>query len=220
MQEHGPLRIEVFVDPMFAENGLLVAAGDACWIIDPGFAPQPESILDAIEEHRLTPAAILLTHCHVDHIAGVGTIRTAYPKLKLIAPRDETHMLTDPMGNLSGHYGFPIVAPEADVAIGPNDPLELGGVPFAALDVSGHSPGGLAYHCAAAAIVIGGDALFAGSVGRYDFPGSSGAKLISNIRRNLLTLPPETVLYPGHGPSTTIAREARTNPYLKPSFQP
>ena len=84
--------------------------------------------------------------------------------------------------------------------------------------MAGHSPGGLAYYCASAGVVFTGDALFAGGIGRYDFPGSSGKRLLANIRRHLLTLPDETVVYSGHGPATTIADERDTNPYLQEDF--
>jgi glyoxylase-like metal-dependent hydrolase (beta-lactamase superfamily II) len=82
------------------------------------------------------------------------------------------------------------------------------------VDVSGHSPAGLAYYCEAAAVVVTGDALFAGSIGRYDFPGSSGPKLVNNIRRHLLSLPDATVVYSGHGPATTVGEERESNPFL------
>ncbi len=206
---------------MFQENSLLISAADTdadCWIIDPGFDPQPEETLAEIRERRLRPSAIVLTHCHVDHIAGIGTIRAELPDIPIWCPADERHMLLDPMANFSGLYGVPIVAPDADRLLKPGERLRLGEIEFEARDVAGHSPGGLAYYCAAAGIVIGGDALFSGGIGRYDFPGSSGERLIANIRSSLLTLPGETVLYPGHGPSTTIAREARYNPYLQPGF--
>ena len=220
-KQHGPISIAVFVDPMFQENSLVIATADRdadCWIVDPGFDPQPDDALAAVRERELRPAAIVLTHCHVDHIAGIATIRAEFPDIPIWCPADERHMLIDPMANFSGLYGVPIVAPEADRLVRAGERLTLGGQEFAALDVAGHSPGGLAYYCAAAGVVIGGDALFSGGIGRYDFPGSSGERLIANIRANLLTLPPETVLYAGHGPSTTIGREARYNPYLQPGF--
>ncbi|HQL53327.1 MAG TPA: MBL fold metallo-hydrolase, partial [Phycisphaerae bacterium] len=95
----------------------------------------------------------------------------------------------------------------------------LGALTWQVLDVAGHSPGGLAFYCAAAGVVVTGDALFAGSIGRYDFPGSSGARLLANIRQHLLTLPPETVVYAGHGPATTIGDELETNPFLDEDFR-
>lgn len=222
MQTHGALRIATFVDPMFQENALLLAPVGArdCWIVDPGFPRQPEELLAEVERHELSPLAIVLTHCHVDHIAGVRTIKARYPEVPLLAPRGEQHMLTDAMANYSGVYGFPITAPEADRLIGPGEELALGSLTFGVRDVSGHSPAGLAFYCSAAGVVIAGDALFAGGIGRYDFPGCSGPRLLANIHANLLTLPDDTVVYSGHGPRTTIGRERRSNPYLQPEFKP
>jgi hydroxyacylglutathione hydrolase len=222
MKPHSPLHIDVFVEPMFQENTCLVwtDAGPDAWIIDPGLPPQAEQVRAALAKHQLTPRAILLTHCHADHIAGVAELCHEYPALELLAPRDERHMLRDPAANLSSPFGFNVVTPPATRLIAPGDTLQLGPLDWQALDVSGHSPGGLAYYCASAAVVFTGDALFAGGIGRYDFPGSSGKRLLANIRRHLLTLPDETVVYSGHGPETTIADERDTNPYLQEDFVP
>lgn len=219
---HGSLNIEVFNDAMFQENGMVVwtAGSSACWIIDPGLPPQPEEMLAFLESRGLSAGAIVLTHCHADHIAGVGPLRGAMPGVTIVAPREERHMLSSATANLSAAMGLPITAPDADRCVRPGDREVLDGLEWRVLDVSGHSPGGVAYYCAAAGVVLAGDALFAGSIGRFDFPGSSGERLIRNIREHLLSLPDETVVYPGHGPATTIGRERRTNPYLSPEFAP
>jgi hydroxyacylglutathione hydrolase len=216
MNTHGPLNAEVFVEAMFQENGLLLwpVAARECWIVDPGFAPQADELAAAVARRELTPQAIVLTHCHPDHVAGVEVIRAKRPDVPLWAPRDEAHMLDDPHANLSAQMGMSVVAPPADRLLAPGETLQLGELSWQVLDVSGHSPGGLAYYCRAAAVVLTGDALFAGSIGRYDFPGSSGDRLLKNIHEHLLTLPPETVVYSGHGPTTTIGRERRYNPFL------
>jgi len=216
MTEHEAIRIEVFVDPLFQENGFLVwpAADSRAWIIDPSFSPQAEQIVEAARTHGLNVEAILLTHCHADHLAGVATVLRELPQAKLWAPRDEAHMLGSAEANLSAPFGVPVTAPPADRLLCPGEKLQLGSTEWQVLDVGGHSPGGLAYYCPAAGVVIVGDALFAGSIGRYDFPGSSGSRLLRNIRQNLLTLPPHTVVYSGHGPRTTIGQEGRFNPFL------
>ncbi len=221
MHSHGLLRLAAFTEPMFGENGYLLWPADqsAAWIIDPGLPPQDRDIAAAIRENQLQPDAILLTHCHADHLAGAGPLAAAFPGLPLCAPRAEGHMLTDPEANLSSPFGFDIVAPAAARLLAPGDQLRLGPLAWEALDVSGHSPGGLAYYCPAAGVVLTGDALFASGIGRYDFPGSSGPRLLDNIHRHLLTLPPETVVYSGHGPATTIRVEHRHNPYLGSDFQ-
>lgn len=216
METHGLLSVDVFVEPMFQENAYLLCCSGApdAWVVDPGLPPQSEQIARAVRERQLVLWALVLTHCHADHIAGVGALRCDFPQAELWAPRGEEHMLGDPMANLSSPFGFSVVTPAADRLIAPGDVLSLGRLSWRALDVSGHSPAGLAYYCEQAGVVLTGDALFAGSIGRYDFPGSSGRRLLDNIQRELLTLPDDTVLYAGHGPPSTIGEERETNPYL------
>ncbi len=216
MKTHGPLHVTGFFEPMFQENTYLLWTdeGPQAWIIDPGLPPQAEELLGALRKHALTPAAILITHGHVDHIAGIADLRRAFPTLPIVISSDEADMLTEPASNLSVHLGMSVVMPAATRLVVPGDRLTLGALVFQALDVSGHSSGGLAYYCAEAGVVFTGDALFAGSIGRTDFPGGSLRQLCDNIRRQLLTLPDDTVVYSGHGPPTTIAKERDTNPFL------
>ena len=216
MNTHGPLHIDVFLDPMFQANGLLMwpDGGTDCWLIDPSFSPQADNLADAVAERSLTARAMLLTHCHADHLAGVPVIREKLPDAQLWVPRHEEHMLSDSSANLSAPFGFAITTPPADRLLDPGETLTLGELSWTVLDVGGHSPNGLAFYCEQAGVVVCGDALFAGGIGRFDFPGSSGERLLENIRKNLLTLPDETIVYSGHGPTTTIGDERSTNPYL------
>lgn len=217
MNQHGRLRVSIFPDMMFQQNALVVTCEGwpDCWIVDPGLPSTPDEIVEDVRSRSLTPVAILLTHCHADHIAGVTPIRERFPSLPLLAPRDELHMLRDARANLSEGMGFAITAPSADRPLSPGDELTLADTRWRVLDVSGHSPGGLAFYCAGEGVVIGGDALFCGSIGRYDFHNSDRERLLRNIRDHLLTLPDETVLYAGHGPITTVGNERKYNRVLK-----
>jgi glyoxylase-like metal-dependent hydrolase (beta-lactamase superfamily II) len=201
---------------MFGENTFLLwqQGTPTAWIIDPGLPPQAQRVVAAVRTRHLTPAAILLTHCHGDHIAGAQELCEQFHDCRVWAPKDEAHMLGSPTANLSASFGAPVTAPEADRVLSHGESLQLERLEWRVLDVSGHSPGGLAFYCQQAGVVFTGDALFSGSIGRVDFPGSSGERLLQNIARNLLTLPPETVVYSGHGPATTIGDEALDNPFL------
>ncbi|MBK9119242.1 MAG: MBL fold metallo-hydrolase [Phycisphaerales bacterium] len=216
MIHHGPLRVIVSVQPDFQQNALLFwpEGHSGAWILDPGLDPQAQHLLAALAQERLTAEALILTHTHVDHIAGVNTLRAALPNVPLFAPRDEVAMLADPWANLSAGLATPVVVEPPERLLAPGEHLQLGSLQWQVLDVSGHSPGGLAFYCAAAGVVAVGDALFAGSVGRTDFPGSSSTRLLGNIRTQLLSLPAETVVYSGHGPTTTIGEERDRNPFL------
>jgi hydroxyacylglutathione hydrolase len=211
------LQIETFVEAMFGENAFVVYLrdGGTCWVIDPSFPPQCQEILSYIADHDLTLAAIVLTHGHADHIAGVEQVLHAWPDAPVWIGQEDDVMLTDANANLSAPFGVQLVMPKsADMHLEHGQLLELDGTKWQVLDTSGHSPGGRSFYCTEAGVVIVGDALFAGSIGRVDFPGSNGPLLLSNIRNHLYTLPDETVVYTGHGPTTTIGHEKRYNPFV------
>ena len=199
----------------FLTNCYVVRASEArsCWVIDPGM--EPEALLDYLSQNELDVERILLTHGHGDHIAGIGQVAKAYRRAILTVPAGDEYMLGDPAANLSGLFGLPIRTPAAGQLIRPGDRLMLGALEWLVLDTAGHTPGGVSFHCPQAGVVIVGDALFAGGIGRYDLPGSDGDLLVANIRRHLLTLDDETRVLPGHGPETTIGEERRNNPFLQ-----
>jgi glyoxylase-like metal-dependent hydrolase (beta-lactamase superfamily II) len=201
----------------FAENSyvLWVDGSSTAIVIDPGF--EPEVILDVLTERELTLAAILCTHGHVDHIAGNATLKQHYPSAPIIIGHGDAPMLTDPMLNLSGVFGFDIVSPPADQTVRDGEQLARAGLTWLVREIPGHSPGHVVYILQEVTPpwVLGGDVLFRGSIGRTDFPGGDYHALVTGIRRVLWPLPPDTVVYPGHGPTTTIGHEQRTNPFLK-----
>jgi glyoxylase-like metal-dependent hydrolase (beta-lactamase superfamily II) len=188
-----------------------------CWIIDAGF--DPDELIEFIRTERLVPKAIILTHAHCDHIAGLFDIRSAFPGVPILIHPAERSWLTDPMANLSGVFGMPITGPEPDRLINDGELLELAegaqnASQWRVIHTPGHSPGGITLYHAGSAQAIVGDTLFAHSIGRSDFPGSDPSLLEASIRRKLYRLPDDTTVYPGHGPSTTIGREKRSNPYV------
>jgi glyoxylase-like metal-dependent hydrolase (beta-lactamase superfamily II) len=210
-----PLNIRTLVSLPFEENTYVVWLPERsdCIVIDPGL--EPDLILDCLREEGLTVAAILNTHGHADHIAGNGALKKAFPEAPLIIGASETRLLSDAEANLSAPFGMAVTSPPADRTVVEGDRLEMAGLTLDVLDVPGHSPGHVVFVLRGVPDrVFGGDVLFRGSIGRYDFPGSDGALLLDGIRRKLFTLPPATVVYPGHGPVTTIGHERNTNPFL------
>ncbi len=211
------LNIHITNDDIYMENGYTVYLRDSgpCWVIDPGPPPQASEIIKHTRDHKLTPDAIVLTHAHADHIAGIDEVREGFPDLPVYLAREEWPALTQPKHNLSAFVGQSLTTSVRDPRDLPHGgTLELDGTQWAVSDVSGHSPGGRALYCAELGIVIVGDALFAGSVGRVDFPHSSGEQLMRNIKANLLALPDDTRVLSGHGPETTIGHERKTNPFI------
>lgn len=209
------IAIRPFVLGPWETNCYVVTDGDArdCWIVDASF--DPDELISDIRRLGLTPRAILLTHAHLDHIAGLGQIRGAFPGVPVWLHRAEHEWLADPVLNLSAMTGQPVSEGGPDGELTDGQELTLGNSRWVVRHTPGHSPGGVTFYCAQAGVAIVGDSLFNGSVGRTDFPGSSPKTLADSIRRVLYQLPPQTRVYPGHGPPTTIGREMKSNPFVR-----
>jgi glyoxylase-like metal-dependent hydrolase (beta-lactamase superfamily II) len=199
----------------FAENTYVVGfpGTEQVLVIDPGL--EPDLIFDLLDREGLVPAAILNTHGHADHIGGNEALKGKFPQVPLIIGAAEEKLLSDPQANLSAPFGMPVVSPPADRLVREGDVVEAAGIRLEVLEVPGHSPGHVVYvYRGDPPLVFGGDVLFREGIGRYDFPGSNGQLLFRGIRTKLFRLAPETIVYPGHGPETTIDHEKRYNPFV------
>ncbi|MBI3079971.1 MAG: MBL fold metallo-hydrolase [candidate division NC10 bacterium] len=178
-------------------------------LFDPGMESEP--VADVLARERLTVTAIINTHGHFDHVFG-----NAYFKAKTSAPLLMHRADLDLVKRLeeqSLYFGFRATpSPPPDRFLEEGDEVRVGGIRLRVLHTPGHSPGGICLVTDGTAFV--GDTLFAGSIGRTDLHGGSAETLLTSIREKLLTLPDDTVIYPGHGPATTIGHERRHNPFL------
>ncbi len=210
------IHIESILSQPFAENTfvLWLEGQTDCIVIDPGL--EPDKILRFLSDQNLAPVAILNTHGHSDHIAGNEAMKKNWPESPLMIGVGDEDKLSDPDKNLSGPFGLPLISPPADKTLNDGDELQLAGIQFKVFDTPGHSIGHVVFVCdqISPTVVIGGDVLFNGGVGRTDFPDGSFEQLRDSIHNVLFPLNPDSLVFPGHGPHTTIGQEIETNPFV------
>jgi glyoxylase-like metal-dependent hydrolase (beta-lactamase superfamily II) len=188
-------------------------------IVDPG--AESDRILDALGRLlETTPRCVYVvnTHAHFDHVRANGPLMDALRRAQGVPPQLVAHAEAVPLlaqGGGAAMFGFrPVPSPVPDVVVGEGDVLRVGGYAFEVLHTPGHSPGSITLYNADQGVAFVGDVLFRQGVGRYDLPGGSWTVLLSSIRERLFALPDETIVYPGHGPATSIRREKKSNPFV------
>lgn len=197
----GPIQANCYV--IYNENEAL--------IVDPG--ADTTLITNTLTGLGVKPIAVLLTHTHYDHIGALDEVSNHYGIPVYVGP-EEASWLQDPSKNLSSLIGTSLVVEEADHLFNPTETLDISDFTFTVVPTPGHSPGSVSFIFEEDGFVITGDALFAGSIGRTDFPGSSSATLLESVRTELFSLPEEYTIYPGHMGASTIGREKKTNPFF------
>ena len=181
-------------------------------VIDPGVEEEVDLILNLLQKNNFNLKYIINTHGHIDHIIGNNLLKAKTEALLLIH-RLDADMLGDANKNFSSFMGKEICSPPADKFLEEGDEISLGTLNLIVIHTPGHTPGGISV--LSNNTVFTGDTLFAGGIGRTDLPGGSYHNLIKSIKEKLLILGDDKIIYPGHGPNSTIGKERRTNPYLK-----
>jgi|WetSurMetagenome_2_1015567.scaffolds.fasta_scaffold61559_3 hydroxyacylglutathione hydrolase len=212
------MEIHTFTLGSLQVSAYVVIDGGQAILID---APEgAEAIVEFCQARDLIPHTLVNTHGHGDHIFSNTALKACWPDIIIAISEGDVSMLSSPIKNLSIMFGALVRSPKADRLLKGGDTIQVGAATLEVIDTPGHTRGGISLFTKdgpdSRPAVFTGDALFAGGIGRTDFPGagSSSETLLDSIRTRLLTLPPETVVYPGHGPSTTIGTEAASNPWI------
>jgi glyoxylase-like metal-dependent hydrolase (beta-lactamase superfamily II) len=212
------VEIRTFTGGGFGENAYLAVceAGGACVAIDPGSGSP--ALLDAVDADGLELQAIFLTHAHLDHVEGVSTVRARHPDVPIWLHPDDLGLYHG-VQRQAAMFGLRAeVQPEPTDEIVPGQDLVFGDCRFEVRFTPGHAPGHVILVSEADGLALVGDVVFQGSIGRTDLPGGDFRTLMTSIREQVLTLPDSTVLYPGHGPATSVGFERAGNPFLVPHY--
>ena len=203
------MKITPYTGGLTETNGYLLETPDGNIVVD-----APEGVADWLANKGVRVDHLLLTHQHYDHVLDAAAMQRAGARLHAFAPYSTELTLE----TLARGWGMPIAVDpyRIDALLDVAQPLRLAGLEMALAHVPGHAADAVTFYLAAEGWLFAGDTLFAGSIGRTDLPGGSTQELLDGIARHLLTLPPATKVLSGHGPATTIAREAAGNPFLQP----
>ncbi len=202
------MSIQVFSIGPLETNCYVVYQGESAVVVDPG--GDPRSVLKFLQAEKLNLVAICLTHLHFDHLYGVADLHAA-TQSPIYTPSDDLFLLETDSGK-GGMWGFPTVKSFESKVLTSGE-HEMGGLKFIALHTPGHTPGSMSLYFPDLKFVCTGDVLFYRAVGRSDLPGGNHSTLIASIKKDLFTLPPDTIVYPGHGPETYIGDEVANNPF-------
>ncbi|GAC1368336.1 MAG: MBL fold metallo-hydrolase [Hymenobacter sp.] len=212
------MRVVGFTFNAFSENTYLLIdeATRQCAVVDPGCysGAEQRALQEYIETNTLQVGLLLNTHAHIDHVLGNQFVLATWPGIPFLLHRLDLPTLRA-VPTYAANYGFPQYQPaEPTGELVPGQPVRFGDTELEVRFAPGHAPGHVVLYHAPTATVIGGDVLFQRSIGRTDLPGGDHATLLHSIKTELLTLPDDTMVYPGHGPATTIGDERRSNPFL------
>lgn len=193
-------------------NGYIVYNDDnECIIADPGF--EAEKVYKFVEENGLKPLAIVLTHAHFDHISAVNEVKNRY-NIGCYCHEYEKELMRDAVLNLSGLNGRDKVEISPDYTFVDDEVVQIGGISFKVMHTPGHTKGGVCLYFEKDKILITGDTLFRGTVGRTDLPTGNYNEIIRSLNDKLMKLDDDVAVYPGHGYKTTVGIERRNNPYV------
>ena len=188
----------------FEVNCSILSENGRAWIVDPG--GEAERIISLLDKKGLEAAGILLTHAHFDHIGAVNALQAAFPDIKLTVHSNDLPVITHPMNCMPPDYP-PVAMPKNIIGTTDAPGCKI-------IETPDHTPGGVCYYFPAEKLLLAGDTLFAGSVGRTDLPGGNMATLMRSLAK-LTSLPDDTLVIPGHGMHTTISAEKASNPFLR-----